>query len=163
MNDDSDHTSIGGEKEIRYQASQVRLLLVDILENICKHEVTIDRIPTLFQQPSADKPILTLSDLCDEFEQFRIWARNIGVFASDNASLDYRLREAFEVKDGVVALLQSLLTHLRDGRSHGKRPVPADVCQLHCCSNKIEPTRSSPDLRRTTPKMRATRTATVKI
>lgn len=117
MDEAPDYQDVGGDREIRQQASQTRQPFLDILEITCKDEATIDRIRTLFRQHPEEQPVLTLSDLRDEFEQFRMWARNIGVFASDNASLDYRLREAFEVKHGVLALLQSLLTHLRDGRS----------------------------------------------
>lgn len=135
----SDHWNRGGEIEIRQQASQARQLFVDTLESTCRHEAIIDRIPTLFEQPPGEKPFLTLSDLCDEFEQFRIWARNIGVFASDNASLDYRLREASEVKDGVVALLRSLLTHLREGRAT-RRPTGRP---LTFASGILAPTRSN--------------------
>ena len=70
------------------------------------------RLPLLFRQPNSDKPILTLSDLRDDFEQFRVWANNLGVFATDNSSLDYRLREATEIRNGIVALLKSLETDL---------------------------------------------------
>jgi len=66
------------------------------------------RISVLFRQNVGQKSVLTLPDLSDDFEQFRVWARNIGVFATDNSSLDYRLREAADARDGVVSLLETL-------------------------------------------------------
>ena len=56
----------------------------------------------------------TESDLEDEFEQFRVWARNIDAFASDEASLDYRLREAPLVVQTIVSLLGNIRTKLSE-------------------------------------------------
>lgn len=39
------------------------------------------------------------SGLDDKFSRFRLWISSIGVFARDHLSLDYRVREADEVKD----------------------------------------------------------------
>ena len=72
------------------------------------------RLPLLFHQRRGQKPVLTLSDLRDDFEQFRVWAKNLGVFATDNSSLDYRLREAGEVRSGIISLLGSMQTDLRE-------------------------------------------------
>ena len=70
------------------------------------------RVALLFRQHAGQSPLLTIPDLCDDFEQFRVWTRNLGVFATDNSSLDFRLREANEVRGGVVSLLQSLSSDL---------------------------------------------------
>jgi hypothetical protein len=67
-----------------------------------------ERIALLFRQPPGQNPILTLSDVRDDFEQFRVWTKNLGVFSTDNSSLDYRLREATEVRNGIASLLRSL-------------------------------------------------------
>jgi hypothetical protein len=58
------------------------------------------RILLLFRPLTRRKSVFTLSDLRDGFEQFRVWAKNIGVFATDNLSLDFRLKEATDVKLG---------------------------------------------------------------
>jgi hypothetical protein len=72
------------------------------------------RLSTLFSTNHPKHSILNLSDLLDEYEQFRVWARNLGVFASDHSSLDYRLREALEMRDGVLSLLRSLMKDLQE-------------------------------------------------
>lgn len=52
------------------------------------------------------------AQLEDQYGRFNIWATNIGVFAAQHASMDYRLREAAEIKDLVVRLLETLLGHI---------------------------------------------------
>ncbi|KAK5454989.1 hypothetical protein LTS15_005709 [Exophiala xenobiotica] len=70
------------------------------------------RILLLFRRLTRRKSVFTLSDLRDGFEQFRVWAKNIGVFATDNLSLDFRLKEATDVKAGIISLLDSMLLDL---------------------------------------------------
>ncbi|KIW90852.1 uncharacterized protein Z519_08635 [Cladophialophora bantiana CBS 173.52] len=77
-----------GEQEIRYSAEPCRRGFGQILVAVYTDEAVAGRMPLLFKQPPETKPILTIADLRDEFEQFRMWASNIGVFASDHASLD---------------------------------------------------------------------------
>lgn len=72
------------------------------------------RLSTLFSADHSKHSILNLSDLLDEYEQFRVWGRNLGVFSSDHSSLDYRLREALEVRDGFMSLLRSLMKDLQE-------------------------------------------------
>ncbi|KAG6368270.1 hypothetical protein INS49_002473 [Diaporthe citri] len=40
-----------------------------------------------------------ISGLIDTFSRFRLWISNIGVFADDQLSLDYRVREVGEIKE----------------------------------------------------------------
>lgn len=84
------------------------------------------RLSTLFSANHSKQAILNLSDLLDEYEQFRVWARNLGVFSSDHSSLDYRLREALEVRDGVLSLLRSLVKDLQEC----KNPLEAEATCL---------------------------------
>jgi hypothetical protein len=74
------------------------------------------RIEILFKQPEEQGPILTLADLEDDYEQFRVWARNLGVFATDHASLDFRLREASDVREGIASLLTSLKSDINSSK-----------------------------------------------
>lgn len=74
----------------------------------------LPRVLLLFRPLSRRTPNLTLSDLRDGFEQFRVWTKNIGVFATDNLSLDFRLKDAPDVKDGIVSLLHSMLLDLEE-------------------------------------------------
>jgi hypothetical protein len=47
-------------------------------------------------------------DFKSDFEQFRAWAKNLGVFATDTASVDYRLRDAPDVRKNICSLLDAL-------------------------------------------------------
>lgn len=49
---------------------------------------------------------LSLTD--DQLARFSVWAANIRVFAPSRGSLDYRLREAPDVQDAVIGLLEAL-------------------------------------------------------
>lgn len=71
------------------------------------------RVAALFRKRSGAKPILTLDDLCDDYEQFRVWSRNLGVFAHDHSSLDFRLSTADDIRDGIASLLRSLNADLQ--------------------------------------------------
>lgn len=44
--------------------------------------------------------------------RFRIWAGNVGIFAPDNASVDYRLRHEADIADVLVSMLTSLKGNL---------------------------------------------------
>jgi hypothetical protein len=103
------------EHEIQETAGLCRAAFTAILTAVTGDELIIKRIPQLFHQQPDKLPIFTVTDLRDEFEQFRIWAENIGIFASDHASLDYRLRDAPDVKESVVSLMQSLRSDLEEG------------------------------------------------
>ena len=52
------------------------------------------------------------TDLTDEFEVFRAWARTSGAYSDDHASLDYRLRENMVTWRLVISLLEDLLLGL---------------------------------------------------
>jgi hypothetical protein len=79
------------------------------------HEAVLQqRLLTLFRPRPLKGPALDLSDIFDECEQFSVWTKNLGVFASDNSSLDFRLREASEARDGVTSLLRGLEEDLRE-------------------------------------------------
>lgn len=78
------------------------------------------RLLVLFRQRPDRKPILTLSDVRDDFEQFRVWAKHLGVFATDNSSLDYRLRDAAEIRRGIASLLRTIsIDSMRVGSPQG--------------------------------------------
>lgn len=49
-----------------------------------------------------------LSLVEDQHARFAIWAANIRVFSAGRDSLDHRLREASDVHDAVIGLLQAL-------------------------------------------------------
>ena len=79
---------------------------------LCSQDEVKERLPDLFKQRENARPIFTPSDLKDEYEQFVLWTQNLGVFAADQASLDYRLREADAVKSTILGLLRRLLSNL---------------------------------------------------
>ncbi|CAD6579307.1 MAG: hypothetical protein ASARMPREDX12_009124 [Alectoria sarmentosa] len=51
---------------------------------------------------------VSITTVSDEFGRFKIWAGNIGALQEDSRSLDYRLREASQVRDQVTKILQDL-------------------------------------------------------
>ncbi|KAI0379222.1 hypothetical protein F5Y04DRAFT_260009 [Hypomontagnella monticulosa] len=55
-----------------------------------------------------------LSLVEDQLARFSIWTTNIRVFAPGRASLDHRLREAFDVQDAVIGLLDALSFHVKN-------------------------------------------------
>ncbi|KAH7256057.1 hypothetical protein BKA59DRAFT_541227 [Fusarium tricinctum] len=67
----------------------------------------------------ADKVIsslvskLSLIRIEDQLARFSLWAANLRVFSTNRASLDSRLREAPDVKDAIVGLLQALDYHAK--------------------------------------------------
>jgi hypothetical protein len=64
------------------------------------------------QHPKRDfKDQVSLKDVTDEFDKYKIWAGNVGAAHSGKRyeiSLDYRLREASFFKDQVLKLLKTL-------------------------------------------------------
>ncbi|UNI23184.1 hypothetical protein JDV02_009018 [Purpureocillium takamizusanense] len=44
----------------------------------------------------------------DQLARFSLWMSEIGVFARERASVDHRLREAPDVRDAVIGLLETL-------------------------------------------------------
>ena len=82
----------------------------DLIENSWN---VFARISSLASSQLTPDTTFTPADFNDEYEQFRVWTKNLGVFATDQASLDYRLREAEHVKGNLVSLLRRLLSHLR--------------------------------------------------
>ncbi len=49
----------------------------------------------------------------DQSGRFSIWAGNIGVFATANASIDYRVRDTPQVKNLIIQQLDSLAVFLQ--------------------------------------------------
>jgi hypothetical protein len=51
----------------------------------------------------------------EQLGRLYLWASNIGVFASRRASLDYRLRDAPEVANVIIGMLEVIQVHVRRG------------------------------------------------
>ncbi|KAK4177089.1 hypothetical protein QBC36DRAFT_310460 [Triangularia setosa] len=73
------------------------------------------------QDDSSQEDVGSLSALSrqviqNELSRFKVWAGNIGAHRSGRASLDYRLRDASNIRSQVVALLQDLIESLNDER-----------------------------------------------
>ncbi|EXL67266.1 hypothetical protein FOPG_16605 [Fusarium oxysporum f. sp. conglutinans race 2 54008] len=67
----------------------------------------------LTQAQSSRALSLTLRlDLENILVRFKIWAGHVGVFASENASVDYRLRQDADITDVFLSMLTSLKTNL---------------------------------------------------
>ncbi|OCL12400.1 hypothetical protein AOQ84DRAFT_437031 [Glonium stellatum] len=68
---------------------------------------------SIFSQDTTPDEAALLPLLEDQYGRFNIWARNVGVFASGHASLDYRLREDPQPKALVGGLLEGLQDQLQ--------------------------------------------------
>lgn len=53
----------------------------------------------------------------DQMARFKIWATNLGVFASGHASIEHRLRDNSEIYNLILQLLLTLRANLRYCRS----------------------------------------------
>lgn len=67
------------------------------------------RLQTADSDLAAQVPATALED---EVGRFRLWAANIGALSKGHSSLDYRLRDAPLVHEGVLKLLNELLQEL---------------------------------------------------
>ncbi|KAJ3578104.1 hypothetical protein NPX13_g2466 [Xylaria arbuscula] len=47
-------------------------------------------------------------------ERFQLWARSLGLFQQGHVSLDYRVRDAFVIKQSIYSMLQMLLENLEE-------------------------------------------------
>ena len=75
------------------------------------------------QEHTAFPQVEDQIDWADEQQaRFRLWAANLGVFASGQASIDHRLRDSSELQDLVLQLLDALCVSL----FICKRPSPFD-------------------------------------
>lgn len=68
---------------------------------------------TLLPEIDERSPELSIGvDLNGNFEQFRVWARNTGAFASSEASLDYRLKDHAPLGEFVARTLRGIASDL---------------------------------------------------
>lgn len=61
-------------------------------------------------------PKLSLVRIEDQLARFSLWAANLRVFSTSRDSLDSRLREAPDVKEAIIGLLQALDYHAKTCR-----------------------------------------------
>ena len=63
---------------------------------------------------------LTNAKVQDEFDRFKIWGGNLGArhSASAKISLDWRLRNATELRKEIIQLLEEIASALEDRKSH---------------------------------------------
>lgn len=61
---------------------------------------------------------LSESDFEDQLGRFKIWAGNLGVFAADTASADFRLKDDQDVKDVIINMLARLTKEVE--KLHGQ-------------------------------------------
>lgn len=59
---------------------------------------------------------ISLLKLQNELSRFKVWSGNIGAHKKGRSSLDHRLRDASNIRDQVLELLEDLRESLKDGR-----------------------------------------------
>ncbi|KAF8438316.1 hypothetical protein BGX38DRAFT_1209961 [Terfezia claveryi] len=55
-------------------------------------------------------------NVTEELGRFRVWAGNTGAHRTGRVSLDYRLREAKDIRSQVIKLMTDLSTDLEEGK-----------------------------------------------
>ncbi|KAF5712408.1 hypothetical protein FMUND_8503 [Fusarium mundagurra] len=66
-------------------------------------------------KPNAHWPKLSVVRVEDQLARFQLWTANIRVFSTGRDSLDYRLRDASDVKTPIIGLLQALDFRIKTG------------------------------------------------
>ena len=69
------------------------------------------------QDELTDELLFSLDDVLSEKERFQLWAANLGLYATGDRSLDYRIRDSPSVKEYTNQLLDELREDLVDGKS----------------------------------------------
>lgn len=77
----------------------------------------------------------------DNFDRFKLWSQNIGAHRTGRSSLDYRLRDASNLRKQAVDLVGDLVQALEDGKY-----LPMRQCGplLTHCSNIHNPRHQNP-------------------
>ncbi|KAI1112786.1 hypothetical protein F5Y14DRAFT_452630 [Nemania sp. NC0429] len=71
-----------------------------------------------------------LSLVEDQLARFSLWSSNIRVLVSGRGSLDYRLREAPDIQDAVIGLLEALDYRLQDLSDNPSATIDASLDQV---------------------------------
>lgn len=79
------------DRTIQWEAKECRSLFADVMVRL-----------------SQDDPLARGVELQDEMGRFNLWAGNIGVFAPLQASLDFRLIDAPEIRSQFLRQLDTL-------------------------------------------------------
>ena len=71
----------------------------------------------VLESEEADNASRThLASIADEIGRFNIWTGNVGAHQHGRSSLDYRLRDASQIREEFVKILQYLRETLEDGK-----------------------------------------------
>lgn len=76
--------------------------------------------PTIWENGIPDSDAqgdVSLLKLQNELSRFKVWSGNIGAHQKGRSSLDHRLRDASNIRDQVVELLEDLKESLKNGKS----------------------------------------------
>ncbi len=66
---------------------------------------------------SDSRPQISLACVTDQHGRFNVWAGNLGAYQHGRSSLDYRLREASQIRKEFVKVLEYLKETLDDGEN----------------------------------------------
>lgn len=90
------------EKSLFELGSRVYLLFTDVTESVSK-------------SPTVESTSSERFDIESERQRFWLWAKNLGLFLQGHGSLDYRLRDA----DNVRTFTRDILLDLANSLQHG--------------------------------------------
>lgn len=88
--------------------------IVELCEDCFK---SFSRLYEVLESEEADNASrMHLASITDEIGRFNIWAGNVGAHQHGRSSLDYRLRDASQIREEFVKVLQYLRETLEDGK-----------------------------------------------
>ena len=81
-------------------------------------ELCIDLFDQLRTITSIRSDPTILAAVQDQYQRFKIWSSNIGVFAELHASLDFRIREHDDIRETFLGNLKVIESRLREREIH---------------------------------------------
>lgn len=86
---------------------------------------SFNRLYEVLESEEADNASrLHFASIADEIGRFNVWAGNVGAHQHGRSSLDYRLRDASQMREEFVKVLQYLRETVDDGKSLSQHLLP---------------------------------------
>lgn len=87
-------------------------------------EACLELFDKFYSMSSARSDPTLFAAVQDQFQRFKIWSSNIGVFAEVQASLDFRVRDFDDIRETFLSHLKVIESRL------GERENPLYLLQL---------------------------------
>ena len=100
--------------------------MVPTIAELCEDcFVSFNRLYYVLESEEADNASrMHVASIADETGRFNVWAGNIGAHQHGRSSLDYRLRDASQIREEFVKVLQYLRETVDDGKGFSQNLMP---------------------------------------